>query len=313
MRKINTVLFCSFLALLAACKKDNSTTPLPNRSVGLALTAGKDTMELPISILSDAAIVVRLQAALGGEVSGADHWVKLTVDTTKITAYRAKYGNVPVLPLNSYYFYQPMVRIAAGSLLSDPAQLNIYGQTKLKEYSTYVLPVVVQSVDDNPDVAAPDKVLYLVFKTGRPAFASKAGWTIAGFSSVQGTNTAANVIDVNETGTFWCSNITQTMPQWVAINFNNTLAFSAVAYNFPAAVVYPTQGGYPTSIKIETSMDGTSWTDNGTYAGNLSGSMQTLITGNITARYLRFTALSVVNYLNLYNAVLISGIRVVPQ
>jgi hypothetical protein len=267
---------------------------------------------MPISILSDSAIVVNLKAVLTGATAAAGHWVTFAADTTKIGFYRDKYGAATLLPLSCYYFYQPMSRLAAGTAVSEAAQLNLILQTKLTEYSTYVLPVVVQSVDGKTDGAAIGKVLYLVLKTGKPAFVNKTGWTIAAFSSANGTNAATFLIDNNILTTYWASNITQTMPQYVTINFGKNIDFVALNYYFPTLLKYPTLGGYPTSVLIETSLDGTTWTNKGTYANVLANSVQTLNIGQTTARYLRFTSLAAVKYSSSYDAVFISEISLIP-
>jgi F5/8 type C domain. len=313
MRNIYIAIFC---LLLAACSKDDNNTPapLPKGSISFNLADGKDTIQMPLSILADSAIVFGFKAALSGSTSGTDHWVNFAVDTTKIAAFRSTYGSALLLPVSSWLFYKPMTKIAAGASLSDSAQLNIGLQTKLIEYSTYVLPVVIQSVDGNTEDIAARRTIYLVFKTGKPLVINRTGFTIAGSSSTQGTFVPANLIDNNDLTTYWASNITLTMPQWVAINFNRNVLFTGVNYTMPTLLKYPTLGGYPTSIKIETSMDGTAWTDRGTYAGNVNPAtgIGTLATGEITARYLRFTSLACVKYSNAYDAVFIGGISLVP-
>ncbi|MRG47113.1 DUF1735 domain-containing protein [Chitinophaga sp. SYP-B3965] len=313
MRNTYIAIFC---LLLAACSKDDNNTPAPLRdgSISFNLDAGKDTIQMPLSILSDSTIVLSMKAVLSGSTSETDHWVNFSVDTTKIAAFRAAYGNALLLPVSSWLFYKPMTKIAAGASLSDSAQLNIGQQKTLTEYSTYVLPVVIQSVDGNTEGAAVRRTIYFVFKTGKPLVINRTGFTIAGSSSTQGTFVPANLIDNNDLTTYWASNITLTMPQWVSINFNRSVTFTGVNYFVPTLLKYPTLGGYATSIKIETSVDGTTWTDRGTYAGNVNAatSMGTLATGEITARYLRFTSLACVKYSNAYDAVFIGGISLVP-
>lgn len=316
MRNTYIAILCSFVILLTACSKDdnnNKPAPLPDGSISFNFAAGKDTIQMPLSILSDSTIVLGIKAALSA-ASGTDHWVNFAIDTTKIAAFRATYGSAMLMPVSSYLFYKPMTKIAAGASLSDSAQLNIGQQTRLAEYSTYVLPVVIQSVDGNTEGAATRRTIYFVFKTGKPLFINRTGWTIESVSSTQGSFAAANLIDNNDLTTYWANSITQTMPQWVSINFNRTIIFTGVNYFLPNLLVYPTQGGYPTSIKIETSMDGTAWTDRGTYAGNINvpTRSQTLPTGEITARYLRFTILACVKYANAYDAVFLGGISLVP-
>lgn len=315
MYKSYIAIVCCLLAAATACKKNDSSEILPNKSMAIQLNNGKDTLQMPVSILKDSAIVVNLRAVLTGSMASEGHWVTFAADTTKMTYYRDKYGSALLLPLSCYYFYEPMGHLAAGDTVSGAAQLNIVLQTKLIEYSTYVLPLVVQAVDGKTDGAAVGKVLYLVLKTGKPAFVNKTGWTIAAYSSYNGTTTANapdKLIDNNTTTTYWISNITQAMPQYVTINFNRSVDFVSLNYYFPTALKYPTLGGYPTSVRIETSMDGTNWTNRGTYANVLANPVQTLDIGQTTARYLRFTSLGAVKYSNTYDAIFISEISLIP-
>lgn len=312
MRNTYIFLFFTFVVWLTACSKDKAPAPLPEGSVQFQLDASKDTIEMPLSILKDTTIVLEFKAMLANATTGADHWVSFAVDSTKIADYRSKFGEGSLMPVTSYLFYKPNVRIPAGENESEIAQINFGLQTKLTEYTTYVVPVVIHSVDGKVEGIATERVVYLVFKTGKPLFINKTGWTIADSSSVLSTFNASNVLDNNNTSTYWASNITQSMPQWITINFNRDITFNGVTYYVPTALNYPNLGGYPTSIKIETSMDGTDWTDNGTYAGAIASNMQTLNTGEITARYLRFTSLASVKYASAYEAIFISGISLVP-
>lgn len=312
MRKIYIAIVCSLIVLFAACSKDNGPAVLPEGSISFQHPAGKDTIEMPLGILKDSAVVIKLQAALSGNTSGSDHWIIFGVDTTKIADYRTKYGAALLMPGTSYLFFKPTTRLSAGETLSEQAELNIGLQTKLVEYSTYVLPVVIRSVDGNTEGVATSRVLYLVFKTGKPAVINKQGWTITGFSSQNGTSAPANLLDNDNLTTFWASSITQQMPQWVSISFNKEITFVALNYYMPTALRYPTLGGYPTSIQIETSMDGATWQDKGIFAGNIVNNMQTIHLGTTTARYLRFTSLASVKYSSAYDAIFISGIGLVP-
>jgi hypothetical protein len=312
MRNIYTTILCSLALLSAACSKKSSTPSLPGGSIAFQNISNKDTLATSISILGDSTVTVGFMGELSGKASSADHWVSFAVDTTKMAAYRAKYGDASLLPATSYFLYRSMARIAAGSSLSDSGQINIFKETLLKGYATYVLPIVIRAVDGNVDGPQTSQVLYLIFKTGKPAFISKDGWTIDSYSSYYSTFVATNLIDNDEVNTYWTSNITLSMPQWVVINFNSTVTFTAVNYYLPTLLQYPTNGGYPTSIQIETSMDGAIWDDKGVFAGNISNNMQSLNTGLSTAKYLRFTVLACVQYASRYSTIFISGIKLIP-
>jgi hypothetical protein len=312
MCKINIAVFFSLIVLLMACSKDSHTTsPLPEGSITFQNIAGVDTIVMPLAVRSDSTIVIGIKAALSGIASAADHLVSFATDTTKIKDYREQYGTAVLLPVDCYFFYKSMTHISAGASLSDSAQLNIVQQSKLQGYTTYVLPVIIESVDGNTEDIASDRVLYYVFKTGKPGSISRTGWSIVGYSSANGTNLPAKVIDTDDGTTSWTSNTTQKMPQWFSINFGNNLTFTAVTYYFPTTVKYPTAGGYPTSIQIETSMDGLTWVDKGIFDGNIKDNMQSLEIGETTARYMRFTVLAAAPY-STYNIVFVSGIKLVP-
>jgi len=312
MHRSYITILCWLTLLLAACSKEKGVEALPDSSIAFDLQGGKDTVVMPLSILADSIITVNFKAVLSGTPSSTDHWVNFAVDTSKMSSYRLKYGAAIVLPSSSYLFYKSQTRLSAGASVSEPTQLNIVLQTKLTEYTTYVLPIVIQSVDGQLEGPAKTEVLYYVFKTGRPLVISKAGWTITGVSSVFNAFVAANVIDDNKTGTYWTSNITQSMPQWISISFNREINFTALSYSVPPLLNYPAQGGYPTSIQIETSMDGNTWVDKGTFAGDISNNTQTINTGASTARYLRFTSLASVKYASVYSAIFISDISLIP-
>lgn len=312
MKNYYFITCCLLTLLLGGCTKEKGPAGLPDAAVTFDLPAERDSIQLPVSIVADTIVQLHLKAALAAGTSSSGHWVNFAVDTAKISRYRMKYGPALLLPTSSYLFYKPQVRLQPGATRSEAAELNLVAQTKLLEYSTYVLPIVIQSVDGLVEGAASNKVLYYVLKTGKPVVISKVGWTIDGVSSTFNAFAAANVIDDNKTATYWASNITESMPQWITINFNRELTFSALNYAVPTILNYPKQGGYPTSIKIETSMDGLNWVNKGTFAGDIINNAQTIQTGLTTARYLRFTALASVKYAATYSTIFISDISLIP-
>lgn len=304
---------CYLLALLlAACSKEDERAPLAEGVVTFDVLPERDSIQLPISLEADTIIQLNLRATMATGTSNSNHWVDFAVDTAKLNTYRMKYGSALLLPPSSYFFYKSQVSLQAGQTKSESAEINIIGQTKLLEYSTYVLPIIIRSVDGLVEGPASSKVLYYVLKTGKPLLISKIGWTIGEVSSTLNAFAASNVIDDNKTGTYWASDITETMPQWITINFNRDVTFSAVNYALPTLLNYPAQGGYPTSIQIETSMDGINWVNKGTFSGDIVNNGQTLDIGITTARHLRFTALSSVKYSSTYSTIFISDISLVP-
>ncbi|QPH41734.1 discoidin domain-containing protein [Pedobacter endophyticus] len=302
------------MLLFAACGKEKMKEALPDGSVAIQQVAGKDTIEVNVSVDKDIPVVINLTAILLGEKSVDDHWITFGVDTTKIADYSLKYGDTPLLPSSSYLFHKPITLMPAGATVSQPAEFNIGAQTKLEQSSTYVLPLVVKAVDGDIDAAATDRVVYVVVKTSASTLiVNREEWTIKDFSS-QATNLgppghqAFKTFDDDNLTTFWATSNVQQMPQWVTINFNKVESFKALTYYIPPKMAYPTLGGYPTSIKIETSMNGTNWVNKGVFAGKIANNMQTINLGSTTAKFLRFTCLSSVKFQNVVETIWISGI-----
>lgn len=309
MQRKYIFLLCWMIGLLGACRKNSPDTTLAIGSVSIQRVSVADTLVVTMPVAKDTTFVIGIKAMIGLPVAG-EHRVNFGVDVAKLTDYQSKYGNALLLPSFAYFFYQPSCRIPAGATLSDSAEINIVEGTKLKALTTYVLPVIIRSVDGSTDGIAKEQTLYVVIKTGKSPFVSKAGWTIASVSSQDSWNPATNLLDNDDVNTLWSTDWSQTMPQNVVIDFNDQLTFSGVAYRTPAPY-YPTQGGYPTQIQIELSTDGTNWVDKGLFVGQTSDATQTVNTGICTARYLRFTILSVQPYWGS-NVAYMGGIGLVP-
>lgn len=302
--KLNILAIGTVVLLLMACKKEESgVETLAEGRVTFDLPASTDVVARSLDIKNISLLSMEMKATLQGAVSSDVHYVTFSTDTTKIADYRAKYGNSALLlPTASYLYYKPTVAIAAGTSVSEPAVLNLSFQTMLKARSTYVLPLAIAAVDGQVQDPKTRRVVYYVFNTGDALYVDHTGYTLtATASSVNGTNVAGRAVDANTLGTYWLSNITQSLPQWVSADFGREVTFSGLDYFFPTAVVYATVGGNVTSAKIETSSDNINWTDKGTYVVDIKNTerKQTLNLPSLTtARYLRFTVLAAAPYVS---------------
>lgn len=269
---------------------------LPDGSVAFDLPAASDVVTRPLDIKNTTVVSIEIKAILKGNSSADVHYVTFTPDTSKISDYRAKYGSSALLlPTTTYLFYKPTVAIAAGKNVSETAVLNLGFQTTLKKFSTYVLPLTITSIDGQKQDPKTSKVVYYVFNTGDALYVDHTGFTLsATASSTGGVNVAGRAIDANTTGTYWLSATTASLPQFVTADFAREVIFSGLDYFIPT-VVTPTTGGYTTSAKVETSSNGTTWIDKGTYAVDVTNAArrQTINLPTLTtARYLRFTILT---------------------
>ncbi|MFZ4261939.1 discoidin domain-containing protein [Sphingobacterium sp. HJSM2_6] len=307
-------LYSSCLLMAVACEKDNKRIDLAPVSVSFDHNSKTDSIEFGITNWKDELKTVELKASIIGNAGINDHYISFAVDPNKLADFKTKYAlpTAMLLPNSNYYFFKDVVKLATGNKTSEAAQLNLFQQTKLLEYSTYVLPIVIKSIDGKALELENERVIYYVFKTGKPLTINKSAWTIEQYSSYNPGLSPTNLLDANNETTMWSTNISEKMPQWVLINFNKELRFSSLTYYLPKLINFPTDGGYPTKVKIEVSSDGQSWTDKGTFDSNIQQPMQTLEIGESTARMLRFTVLQSVKYLNLYEMIIIGGISINP-
>lgn len=314
--KLNIIAACSLILLLMACKKDKvSREALPDGSVTFDLPASTEVVARDVDIKNVMVLSLEMKAVLAG-TSGDVHFVTFAADTTKIANYRLKYGNTALLlPTPNYLYYKPTVAIAAGTSQSEAAVLNLNVQTSLKPYSTYVLPLVITSVDGKPQDPATRRVVYYVFNTGAGRYVDNSGYTLtATASSTFGVNTASRAIDAATGTTFWASSNTVPLPQFLTIDYGRNVTFPGLDYFFPTGLTVA-NGAQTTSAKVETSVDNINWTDKGTYAINVNNvaKMHTITLPSVTtARYLRFTILAANPYVAsatiTYNIGFVGGI-----
>jgi hypothetical protein len=301
--KLNILAMCTLVLLLMACKKNGSDREaLAEGRVTFDLPAASDVVARSLDIKNIALLSLEMKALLIGSTSPDVHYVTFATDTSKIADYRTKYGNTALLlPTQSYLYHKPTVAIAAGSAVSEAAVLNLSFQTMLKARSTYVLPLVIASVDGQVQDPKTNRVVYYVFNTGDALYVDHTGYTLtATASSTAGTNVAGRAVDAATGTTYWASATTAALPQWVSIDFGREVSFSGLDYFFPTSVT-PAIGGYTTSAKVETSSDNTTWIDKGIYTIDVNNSLkkQTINLSSLTtARYLRFTILSSTPYIS---------------
>lgn len=292
--KIKHLLYIIAGFSLMACNKDSVKPVLPAGSVTIQGFDTRDSLVRQVGIAKDTAMVIALKAVLTGAAS-TGHTVDFRADTTRITSYRAKYGAATLLPTTSYFFFRSRCRIPAGASVSDSMQLNIVTQTTLKPETVYVLPVIIQSVDGRMNDAAADQTFYVVVKTGSKPVINKSNWSIVSVSNeldLLGAYKAVNLLDNDVRNTIWATDFGAPMPQHVVIDFGEILIFSGVTCRSPDT--YYASYGYPTRFKVEVSMDGSTWTDKGSYNAGPAPVSQSI--GITTARYMRFTVLAIAPY-----------------
>lgn len=292
-------------AIVSACKKDEAKPAVTPGSISIVALATKDTLMQNVPAGMDSVIVIGLKAILNSGVSTGDHFVSFKADTSHMVKFRARFGSGTTLPSDNFRFFRSRCRIPAGTTVSDMAELNIFQQTSLRAESEYVLPVVISEMDGNSEAAVPGEVLYIIVKTGRSPIVLKNDWTIHEVSSQNTSGPAINLLD-NNVNTTWV-NGNYGFPQHVTFNFGETITFSGVSYEVPA-INYATLGGYPTRFQIETSLDGVTWDDKGTFDGVTTAVAWQRNIGTTNARYLRYTVHAATKFWGVFDIVYIGDI-----
>ena len=310
MKRIRILIGVCLLAFFSACSKHTVFPAIPPDSISFQGVPAIDTMVSLVSVTKDTVITVDIKTVSMQPVAQDTH-VVIATDTLAMATYHAKYGDALLLPSNAYFFFRPDAYIPAGSKQSDAAEINVVKESKLEPDTTYVLPLNIQSVDNQTADPRSEHALFLVIRTGHGTYISKRGWTIASVSSEYPGGPATNLLD-NSDDTFWMNDFVASdgaMPQQVTIDFGAQLTFSDVEYstssaNFNAGV------GFPTRLEIELSDDGLKWTDKGNFEGPTSDAPQVIPIGTSTARFLRFTVLAVPSALG-YNLLEIGSLNLV--
>lgn len=306
-------LLCIAAIATISCKKNQVEPQLAPSAVSIKDAFNTDTAKtVKLSTEKDSLITIKLVAAVAQAAGSDGHTVVFGVDTSQMSAYRAKYGNALVLPASSYFIPFASGNIAAGTTESSAAEINILGESLLRPSTTYVLPVVIKSVDgQSPEKTGQGQLIYLLFKTAGTDFGaaiSKTGWSIVSYSSTYSAALypAAYAID-NKPNTQWVSNLTGTMPQYVTIDMGQSYNLKAVTFQEWASYA---AGANPTQIMIELSTDGSNWTNAGTYNDAAPGTaIKNLKLSKVTpARYIRFTVLKASVYASIYTPVAIAEI-----
>lgn len=308
------VILCIIAIATISCKKSQVEPLLAPNGVYIKDALTTDTAKtIKLSTAKDSLVTIKLVAAVAQAAGSGIHTVVFGVDTSQMAAYRVKYGNATVLPASSYFIPFTSSNIAAGATESNTAEINIVTETALLPSTTYVLPVVIKSVDGQSPKATGSKgqIIYLLFRAvgidyGTPI--SKTSWSIVSYSTTNSTTTypAAYVLD-NKPGTQWVSLISAPMPQYVTIDMAQSYNLKAVTFQEWASFA---SGANPTQIMIELSTDGSNWTNAGTYNDASPGTaIKSLKLSKVTpARYIRFTVLKASVYATIYTPVAIAEI-----
>ena len=292
---------------LASCQKI-ITYPRADIEAGSIFIAQADTvdaMAYNVPPGKDTTMMVNFQAAIAGQPSAYNNSVTFKVDTGKMAAYRAEHGDAPLLPATAYQFVRSVVDMPAGAPRSVSAQIKLLHTNMITVGSVYVLPVVIVSVNGKSNLMRQGQVFYIVLTN----VSDPKTFKVISSTSDDGYNVADNILKGNQLSFWGSAYLTGSfMPQSVVVDMNTTIPISAVTYyNGPDNATY----GTPLQLQVDLSMDGTTWTSQGAFAGTSGNSKNALSFRRTTARYFRLTILEAAPVSDIYYISELSDVGVV--
>ena len=230
-------------------------------------------------IISDTPQTVIYGANYGGQdYPSQDIQISFAINQALVDSFNlANNTNYKALPVNSFTFTNASAVIQKGSLSTEPLEIKINtgGQNAIDVLTDYLLPVSISEAKlpaGNINVNEDLRTTYYLVKA-QPNLADypeydRSLWTIAGFSSEEPAEAqwgnggqALHTLDDN-TGTFWHSqwaNGTPGPPHHIIVNMGETKTIHGLWF----IARQNDQGGKPKDVKVQVSMDGTSWADAG--------------------------------------------------
>jgi hypothetical protein len=307
LKKISTAIAVLTLIIgLASCQKI-ITYPKADIEAGSIFIAQADTVDaVSYNVLpgKDTTLTVNFQAAIAGQPSAYDNTVTFKVDTSKMAGYRTEHGDAPVLPASAYQFVKSEVDMPPGAPQSVSAQIKLLHTDLIPIGGVYVLPIVIANVNGKSNLMRQGQVFYIVFTN----VIDPKTFKIISSTSDDGYDVAQNIL-AGKQSSYWASTfmISSFTPQSVVVDMINPIPVSAITYyNGPDNASY----GTPLQLQVELSTDGTTWIDQGTFAGTPGNNKNTLSFTRTNARYFKLTILQVAPYFGTYYISEISAVAV---
>jgi hypothetical protein len=262
LKKIMLMSMISTTLLLGSCSE-----PIPSidadRFMYLFLMGAKElpsVKKLNLESMADTTFYITL--AYGGTTNydQGDISATLAADLSLVEAFNtANYTTYLPLPEDARTFDKTEIRIPNGKNMSEePIKLTIR-MSAIDLSIDYILPVTVRSVSGSVLPLNEElKTLYLVFQGDVDEDKGKSRWHTTGVSSEwQQTYVAALAFD-DDRSTYWHSDAAGSMPQWFSVNMEGFKRLDGFTW---VNRTDPTQNALPKHVKLETSRNGTEWTE----------------------------------------------------
>jgi hypothetical protein len=271
---------------LAACKKkmiDN-----PGQYSKIYMPQAVDYPAVRLLAMTDTLQYIVFGAAFGG-VDDQSKWinVQFSVDPALVDSFNRKNGtSYAMLPPSGYQLEKLETEIPAGKVSSNPLRLTIKTIGGLEPLKDYLFPVRIVQTDADIPVNDSLRTTYFLIRGEYREF-DRSVWKLLEISSFESPNEGKNAFD-NNTATTWHTQwraAKPAHPHYAKVDM--TEAHNMHGFYFVPSNNQPT--GNPQKVHVEVSMDGSNWTNTGTFTfANTYNKQIFYLNTPVMAKYFKF-------------------------
>jgi hypothetical protein len=271
---------------LVACKKkliDN-----PGQYSKIYMPQAVDYPAVRLLTMADTLQHIVFGAAFGG-VDDQSQWinVQFAINPALVDSFNRRNGtNYAMLPAASYQLEKLDAEIPAGKVSSIPLRLTIKTVGGLEPSKDYLFPISILQTDASIPVNDNLRTTYFQIRGEYKEF-NRPDWKLLETSSFETPNVSGNAFD-NDLSTTWHTQwklAKPPHPHYVKVDMTE-------AHNMHGFYFVPSNNlatGNPQKVHVDVSMDGSSWTNTGTFTFQNTYNRQTFYLGTpVQAKYFKF-------------------------
>jgi hypothetical protein len=269
-----------------ACKK--KLIDDPGQYSKLYMPQAVDYPAMRSLIMTDTLQYIVFGAAFGGvddQSQGIN--VQFEVNPALVDTFNKKNGTgYTMLPAGSYKLNNLAADIPAGKSSSTPLRFAIKTVGGLDVSKDYLLPISIVQTDASIPVNENLRTTYFQIRSEYMEY-NRPAWTLVETSSQESPNISLNAFD-NNTATVWHTQwklAKPAHPHYLKVDMNTTNSMHGFYFNGSNN----TSTGNPQKVHVDVSVDGSTWTNTGTFTFPNVYTKQTFYLNDpVPARYFRF-------------------------
>jgi hypothetical protein len=269
-----------------ACKK--KLIDDPGQYSKLYMPQAVDYPAMRSLIMTDTMQYIVFGAAFGGVDDQSQLInVQFEVNPALVDSFNKKNGTgYAMLPAGSYQLDNLAADIPAGKTSSTPLRFAIKTVGGLEVSKDYLLPISIVQTDATIPVNENLRTTYFQIRSEYMEY-NRPAWTLLETSSQESPNISLNAFDNNST-TVWHTQwklAKPAHPHYLKVDMNTTNSMHGFYFNGSNNI----STGNPQKVHVDVSVDGSTWTNTGTFTFQNVYTKQTFYLNDpVPARYFRF-------------------------